>query len=174
MIDAIGSVEAMPPVPGLREHTVTARKVLSVDGFDAGHKVVVIGGGLVGAETADYLAVQGHDVTIVEMMPDIMMDGEASPKKLMLQRFAEYGVNVCTSSKVKEMGSDYLIYTKDDKEVKIEGIDTIINAMGRKSDTSLAEELKDVPFEVLSVGDAREAKSGYLGIREGFEAGISI
>lgn len=174
VIDAIGSNPSVPPVPGLKEHTVTAREVLSVTGAEVGHKVVVIGGGLVGAETADYLAVQGHDVTVIEMMPKIMSDGEASPTKLLLQRFKELDVKVLTSAKVKEVNADSVVYVQNEQEGCVSGVDTVINAMGRRADHSLAEALEGAVYQVISVGDAKEAKSGYLGIREGYEAGLAI
>lgn len=174
VIDAIGSVPAMPPVPGLKEHSVTARQILSVEGAEVGHKVVVIGGGLVGAETADYLAVQGHDVTVIEMMPKIMSDGEASPTKLLLERFHKLGVQVLTSAKVQKVLESAVTYVQNGQEGCVEQVDTIINAMGRKANHTLAEALTDAGYPVISVGDAKEAKSGYLGIREGYEAGLSI
>lgn len=174
IIDAIGSNASVPPVPGLKEYTVTAREVLSWEGASVGHKVLVIGGGLVGAETADYLAVQGHEVSVVEMRPEIMADGEATPTTLLLERYQKYGVDVYTSAKVCSIGSDYVTFERDGKEETVSGLDTIINAMGSRSDTSFRESLEGLDTEIISVGDAKQAKNGYLGIREGFEAGLSI
>jgi pyruvate/2-oxoglutarate dehydrogenase complex dihydrolipoamide dehydrogenase (E3) component len=163
----------MPPVPGLKEYTCTARQVLAGE-VEVGKNVVVIGGGLVGAETADHLAVHGHQVTVIEMMPKIMADGEPTPTMLMLRRYAQYGVVTLTSAKVKAIAADSVTYEKDGAEGSVEHVDTIINAMGRRADQSLLKELEGSGYEVISVGDALEAKSGYLGIREGYEAGLRI
>lgn len=173
VINAIGSNPSMPPVPGLKEHTCTARQVLAGE-VPVGHKVVVIGGGLVGAETADHLAVHGHRVSVIEMLPKIMADGEPTPTLLMLRRFAKYGVQTLTSAKVKEITANSVIYEQDGQEGVVDQVDTIINAMGRRSDTSLLKELEGSSYQIISVGDAKEAKSGYLGIREGYEAGLTI
>jgi NADPH-dependent 2,4-dienoyl-CoA reductase/sulfur reductase-like enzyme len=173
VINAIGSNPTMPPVPGLKEYTCTARQVLAGE-VEVGKNVVVIGGGLVGAETADHLAVHGHQVTVIEMMPKIMADGEPTPTMLMLRRYAQYGVVTLTSAKVKAIAVDSVTYEKDGAEGSVEHVDTIINAMGRRADQSLLKELEGSGYEVISVGDALEAKSGYLGIREGYEAGLRI
>lgn len=173
VVNAIGSNPSMPPVPGLKEHTCTARQVLAGES-PVGHKVVVIGGGLVGAETADHLAVYGHDVTVIEMMSQIMADGEPIPTMLMLQRYAEANVKTLTSAKVKTISADAVTYEKDGQEYTVDQVDTIINAMGRRSDRSLLDELEGSGYEVVSIGDAKEAKSGYLGIREGYEFGLTV
>lgn len=173
VVNAIGSNPSMPPVPGLNEYTCTARQILSGE-IPAGKYIVVIGGGLVGAETADHLAVHGHQVTVIEMMPQIMADGEPTPTMLMLRRYDRYGVKVLTSAKVKEIGKTSVTYEKDGTEGTVEQVDTIINAMGRKADLSLLAQLEGSGYEIISVGDAKEAKSGYLGIREGYEAGLRI
>lgn len=173
VVNAVGSNPSMPPVPGLREHTVTARQVLAGE-VTPGKNVAVIGGGLVGAETADHLAVHGHQVTVLEMLPRIMNDGEPIPTKLMLQRYQKYGVRVLASARVKEIAADAVLYEKDGQEGEVTHLDTIINAMGRRSDTTLLEALQDSPCSVYSIGDAHTAKSGYLDIREGYELGLSL
>lgn len=173
VVNAIGSNASMPPVPGLREHTVTARQILAGE-VTPGKNVAVIGGGLVGAETADHLAVHGHQVSVLEMMPNIMNDGEPVPTKLMLQRYQKYGVQVLTSAKVKTIMADSILFEKDGQEGKLAHLDTIINAMGRRSDTVLQDALKDCPCTVYTIGDAHTTKSGYLDIREGYELGLSL
>ena len=71
---------------------------------ETGENIVVIGGGLVGAETADMLAEQNKQITIIEMLPQIMKDGESSPAKYMMERFKKNNVNIYTSTKLLEVG----------------------------------------------------------------------
>ena len=84
------------------------------------------------------------------------------------------GVQVLTSAKVKTIMADSILFEKDGQEGKLAHLDTIINAMGRRSDTVLQDALKDCPCTVYTIGDAHTAKSGYLDIREGYELGLSL
>lgn len=85
VIIATGSRPFIPPIQGAdQDFVVTAHDVL-LGKTEPGNRVVVIGGGLVGAETADMLGQQCEQVTIIEMLPQIMKDGEASPTFNTLQ-----------------------------------------------------------------------------------------
>ena len=87
VIIATGSRPFIPPIQGAdQDFVVTAHDVL-LGKTEPGNRVVVIGGGLVGAETADMLGQQCEQVTIIEMLPQIMKDGEAAPTKYMKERF---------------------------------------------------------------------------------------
>lgn len=175
VILATGSNPAMPPIKGLREYGVVAQKVLRGEA-QTGDKVVVIGGGLVGAETADYLAEHGcSDVTIVEMLPQIVKDGEPAPTYYLKKRMSEYGVKVLTSAAVQEVKENAVVYKKDEQFVEINDVDTTVIAIGVRANTVLEEALKGCTYKVVSVGDCHErAKNGYRGIQEGYEAGLRI
>lgn len=175
VILATGSNPAMPPIKGLREYGVVAQKVLRGE-TQTGDKVVVIGGGLVGAETADYLAEHGcSDVTIVEMLPQIVKDGEPAPTYYLKKRMSEYSVKVLTSAAVQEVKENAVVYKKDEQFVEINDVDTTVIAIGVRANTVLEEALKGCTYKVVSVGDCHErAKNGYRGIQEGYEAGLRI
>ena len=113
--------------------------------------IVVIGGGLVGAETADHMAVHGaKDVTIIEMQPDIMLDGEPIPNEVVFNRFKQYGVKVVTSARVTSVEAAAVTYEKDGVSVRIDGVNTIVNATGVKPDGSVAAMLEGHPMKSLS------------------------
>ena len=84
---------------------------------EPGNRVVVIGGGLVGAETADMLGQQCEQVTIIEMLPQIMKDGEAAPTKYMKERFSQNGVQIHTSTKLLEIGDHTVTAEKTGKDL---------------------------------------------------------
>jgi len=106
VIIATGSRPFIPPIQGAdQDFVVTAHDVL-LGKTEPGNRVVVIGGGLVGAETADMLGQQCEQVTIIEMLPQIMKDGEAAPTKYMKERFSQNGVQIHTSTKLLEIGDD--------------------------------------------------------------------
>ena len=116
VIIATGSRPFIPPIQGADQHFVVATHDVLLGKTEPGNRVVVIGGGLVGAETADMLGQQCEQVIIIEMLPQIMKDGEAAPTKYMKERFFQNGVQIHTSTKLLEIGdhtvtAENLIYS---------------------------------------------------------------
>ena len=117
VIIATGSRPFIPPIQGAdQDFVVTAHDVL-LGKTEPGNRVVVIGGGLVGAETADMLGQQCEQVTIIEMLPQIMKDGEAAPTKYMKERFSQNGVQIHTSTKLLEIGDHTVTAEKTGKDL---------------------------------------------------------
>lgn len=80
-------------------------------------KIIVIGGGLVGAETADYLAVYGgRKVTILEMKPAIVADGEPNPNHFLLRSLRDHNVDVFVNTSISEIAEDGVHFTLDGEE----------------------------------------------------------
>lgn len=174
VILATGSTPFIPQFKGCDQaFVVTAHDVL-MGKVQIGKRVVVIGGGLVGAETADMLSLQCKKVSIVEMLPEIMKDGEASPTKYMKERFKKFGVDIYTSTKLMEIGDHRVIAEKDGKKLVIDQVDQVIVAVGVKTNNDLRESIEKMNCRLIKVGDANGVKNGYLGIREGYEAGLNI
>lgn len=175
VILATGSVPMTPPIPGLNntEFVKTAVEVLRGRTL-FGKKVVVIGGGMTGAETAIFLAVQGCDVSIVEMMPNIITDAVSQPKACLMQHIRKYGIKVYTNTRLTEVG-DGVVYAREyDEPITFKYVDMVVNAMGVRSYNPLEKELEDYGCKVVVVGDANTTKNGYKNIREGFNAGNAI
>ena len=166
-----------PFVPGFlkgadQDFVVNAHDVL-LGKVEVQGKVVVVGGGLVGAETADTLS-QSCQVSIIEMQSRIMGDGEYSTAYYMKQRFQQFGVQVYTSTKVLEIGRHTVAAEREGQAITLEDVDFVVIAVGVKTDTALFDQLEGLPWPVYKVGDANGVKNGYLGIREGFEAGLPL
>ncbi|WP_073963379.1 FAD-dependent oxidoreductase [Mediterraneibacter gnavus] len=173
VIIATGSRPFIPPIQGADQDFVVAAHDVLLGKTEPGNRVVVIGGGLVGAGTADMLGQQCEQVTIIEMLPQIMKDGEATPTKYMKERFFQNGVQIHTSTKLLEIGDHTVTAEKDGERFVLENIDTVIIAVGVKTDRTLLDSMEHVSCKVLKVGDANGVKNGYLGIREGYEAGLN-
>ena len=173
LILATGSRPFIPPVKGTDQDFVTNAHDILLGKREAGDNVVVVGGGLVGAETADMLGGQCSQVSIIEMLPQIMKDGEPSPAKYMKERFRANGVKIYTSTKLTEVGDHCVIAEREGESFTIENVDTVIIAVGVRSDRSLLDHVEDLSCKIMKVGDANGVKNGYLGIREGFEAGLN-
>lgn len=155
-----------------QDFVVNAHDVLNGK-IEVGRNVVVIGGGLVGAETADLLS-QSCKVSIIEMLPQIMKDGEYAPTFYMQQRFKKNEVSVYTSTRVLEIGDHTVIAEKEGQKIEIKNVDNVVVAIGVRTDNTFLEKIKNTEYQIIKVGDANGVKNGYLGIREGYEAGLSI
>ena len=175
VILATGSNPMFLPIPGLdtRDYVKTAIEVLRGRTL-YGKKVVVAGGGMTGAETAVFLAVQGCDVTIIEMAPDIITDAVAQPRACLLEHIRKYNIKVHTHTKLTKVGEGTIYAEEYGEPVEFKHIDMLVNAMGVRSNNPLKAELEGCDCKVVVVGDASSTKNGYKNIREGFNAGNAI
>ena len=152
VIVATGSAPLLPDIPGTeRDNVATAQDVLS--GAQVGATVVVIGGGLVGCETADYLAQQGKDVTIVEMLRHTARDISPGARYFLRRRLRERNVKILTSTPVKAITDVGVVVSSDGEERTLEPVDTVVLATGARSVNDL-EAVKELVPEVYVIGDA--------------------
>lgn len=175
VILATGSTPMFLPIPGLdnREFVKTAVEVLRGQ-TSYGKNVVVVGGGMTGAETAVFLGLQGCSVTMIEMAPDIITDAVAQPRICLLEHLKKYQVKVFTNTKLTKVGENAVYAEEHGEPVEFKHVDTVVNAMGVRSYNPLEAELADCGCKVVVVGDAHNTKNGYKNIREGFDAGNAI
>lgn len=157
------------------EKVYTAADVLT-DKKDSGETTVVIGGGLVGCETALWLAQQGKKVTIVEALDTLLaVNGPlCHANKDMLERLVPYnGVNVVTNAKVTSYKDGKLTYQIGDANNEIP-CDSVILAVGYKEENTLYHQLEfDIP-EIYLLGDAKKVSNIMYGIWDAFEVANHI
>lgn len=175
VILATGSKPLWLPIPGLDDHSFVKSAIEVLRGLDNyGKRVVVAGGGMTGAETAVFLAVQGCDVTMIEMMPDIITDAVSQPRACLLEHIRKYNIKVHTNCKLTSVSKGTIYAEEYGEPVEFRHIDMLVNAMGVRSYNPLEEELSGCGCKLVVVGDAASAKNGYRNIREGFDAGNAI
>lgn len=131
VIIAAGAHNMDLPMPVENSNVVSAWDVL--EGKEVTGKCVILGGGLVGAETAEYLANKGHEVTIVEMMERIATQESQTVLPLMMKDFAEHNVQQLTNTKVSSISNNVVkaVNTKDETEIEISA-DTVVAALGSR------------------------------------------
>ncbi len=166
VILAVGSDYLIPPIPGI-EKTITAEKAL-LDHDSVKGRVVVIGGGLVGSETALGLAKAGRDVTVLEMLPDIVMQDEPLSQIAIKGEMAAANAKIITNAKVTKIADDGVYYEKYGVEQKVES-DTVIAALGLRSRTQLVDSLKAVCPDTHVIGDAVKARKLYACTHEAWD-----
>ena len=162
-------------VPGIEKPFVYEAVDVLNGGIKVGQNVVVVGGGLVGTETAIHLKEQGHDVTVVEMLPEIMNDCAVTDKIALGERMANNRIHVLTSHKLTEV---------TDKGVKVTDItgagkellaNTVIMAVGFLPQDDLASHLREeTDMEIYEIGDCAHPGKIYDAIHAGFKTGLRI
>ena len=158
VIVATGSTPLIPKIAGIeRGSVVTATDLLS-GRKETGKSVVIIGGGIVGCETALHLARKGKKVTIVELLSGIGRDMYQVNRGHLLKLLQEVGVEVFTESRVLEITETGIVFTDAEQRQKALKVDTVVVAVGMKPLRDLAEMLNDRAFEVYPIGDCSEPR----------------
>lgn len=157
LILATGSKPLLPNLPGIDNPAfVTCSPVL--EGKAAtGQKILIAGGGLLAAETAEFLGERGRDVTIVEKLPLIAAEAHMYVRPFLLEALDNYGVKVFTDAEIVSFTETGVIYKKDGHERLLDGFDTVILAFGVTSYNPLEEKAKALVKEVYVIGDALKA-----------------
>ena len=172
LIVAVGADPARPPIPGLDNPKVIVGATMHYSEQNYGDTVVVIGGGLIGCESAAELKAAGKDVTVVEMLPGIAPGcGQAQSNAL---RVGMQGVKVMTSTQCKAITDDGVLVVKDGEEILLPA-DSVILSAGMKARTALVEELQQATVpEFYASGDCSAARKMGDAIREGYYTACNL
>jgi len=171
---ATGSKPLIPKIKGIeRRKVVSFRDVLSGK-VDVGKKVIVIGGGFVGCETADFLVENGKKATIIEILPALASEFVYLYADVLIQELKEKGIEAFTGVKEEEItGKGIEIVDKDGKRISLEADDIVI-ATGSVADKTLFESLKGKVPELYEIGDCAQACRIYEAMYEGAMASMKI
>lgn len=199
VVVATGASPVTPPIPGVNGANVVQAWDVLASRVNTGRKAVIIGGGAVGCETALFLAQKGtinsgtmhflalnraeslekltqlatrgiKEVTVLEMQRSAGADIGQSTRWTILQDMHRFGIKVITGAVATEITPDGVVIKKGDIQELVEA-DTVILAVGSKSESSLCEEIKERVKEVYMVGDAVSPRKALDAIYDGFTAG---
>jgi len=138
-----------------------------------GGKVVVLGGGMIGCETAEFFARRDRSVTILEMLKDVALDVNPFVRKSLLKRLQELKVSFIVNTKVIQIDQDYVRGVTNGEERNFRG-DSFIVAMGMESERTLGASLKKDLLEYYEAGDCLKPRKLMEAIHEGFALGLII
>jgi len=170
VIIATGATPKKPPIPGIDGENVVCAEDVLLGKVSAKQKVVVAGGGMVGCETAVYLASLGKQVKIVEMLPVIASDEEFTRRALLMKDIEEKHIEVFTDSKIIDINASGVKIEKNQETLTIDA-ETVVLALGMTPNDALVKELEGkVPLKVI--GDAVKSRNGLEAVREGFLAAV--
>lgn len=171
VIIAAGATPIVPNLPGSEKNHVIESCDLLTNRLETGTKVVVLGGGAVGIETALMLDKQGKDVTVVEMLDKVLAKAKESPN----QRFAvmaeieKSNIKVMTGTTLTRVDKNKVLVTASSGGSEEEiPCDTLVIAVGFKTNNSLRDMLGDKIKKVYVIGDNRNPAKVKDAVHDGY------
>ena len=175
VINAIGAVSLIPNIPGKdKDFVVDSHDVLDGRAHPTGN-VVVIGGGMVGMETAEYLAEKGAKVTVLEMMKEFCADMGSTRKICVTESIYQEGITPVTEVKVTGIEDGKVVGEKDGQKMEFP-CDYAVMAVGAvKRDGSALEKMcNELGIGYYEIGDAGMARRAINATREAFDAALNF
>ena len=159
IIIATGSVPLRLPIPGLDSCGCSTAEDVLTGKADTGKRVLVVGGGMVGCECVEFLTEREHIVDMVEMKPVIGEDIVPEARKYIMANLEKHKVTQRVNARVKQFYADGVDFTDTvtGEDAAMRGYDSVVLAMGYRSNNTLEEQLKDLAPQVIVIGEARQA-----------------
>jgi len=173
VVFATGAVPQRTGIPGAHGANVVDAADVLQEKVHVGQEVVVIGGGMVGCETAHFLATKGKHVTIVELLEVLASKMSVAARARHVSLLADSGVRMVTGARCQEIRENELVIAVNGQQ-QIITADAFVLATGYDPDVSLYRETKDKIPETHLIGDALEPRNLGEAIRDGFRIGLSI
>lgn len=173
---AVGAAPFIPPVPGIDGDSVVDCVTALTEHPALGQNVVVVGGGLVGCETALGYAQEGKTVTIVEALPDILSAGIPVPEsndQMLRDLLDEAKVTVKTGCRLSKVEPGSVTVTAENGDETIPA-DSVVLSVGFRPRPSLAGDLAGCGIEIYQVGDGGKVGSVMTAIDTAYTAARNI
>ncbi len=150
---ATGALQEIPKILGVDGHNLITARDLLLGKRSAEEGVLVIGGGLMGCETALHLAQKGHKVTIIELLPDILSNGVVQHNRLMLlSMIKHYRVEILTNARITKVTADGVVIKKGDRE-EVLPLKSLVFAAGMRPCNELQQSLTNKLPGLHAIGD---------------------
>jgi 2,4-dienoyl-CoA reductase-like NADH-dependent reductase (Old Yellow Enzyme family)/thioredoxin reductase len=169
VILATGAVPLVPDLRGVENPRVcTAWDILEGRKIGRENTVLILGGGMVGCETALYLAARKNKVTVVEMLEGVAQDTDFITRADVLSRMKKAGIEILAGRKAEKIGpGEVFLRTSEGKEERIKG-DIVVLALGAVPEKNLKMSLRGKVNEIHTIGDARQPRKIIDAVYEGF------
>ncbi len=174
VIVATGAKPIIPNVPGMDHPKVVLAEDALLGKKNVGMNVLIAGGGMIGTETAAFFGMQCKSrVAVIEMRDDIALELEAGIRDDLRTVLRHQFVDIMCNTAIAGVTDEGALIKQGD-DIKLYPCDTVILAIGTRSDNSLAEALKEIGVDVVVVGDAVKARQITQASAEGFTAGLNV
>lgn len=170
----MGSRPSVPNIKGLEKRKALQFEDVLLGKAEVGKSVIVVGGGFVGCETAEFLSEKGKKVTIVEILPQLASELFFPYAYQTVQRLKERKVEIYTGVKAEEITDRGMeIIDEQGNRISLDADDIII-ATGSVAEKSLSKALEGKGLRLYEVGDCHRPARIYEAISEGAEAGLRV
>ena len=171
VVCATGAESVTLPLEGA-ERTVSAKDVLL--GKETGKNVVVIGGGSTGCETAELLAMDRKNVTVLELTDTLAGNTGKTAQTVLMGHLKGYGAKLLTECRAEKITDDSVVYTDKEGVSHTLKADTVVMAVGERPDPSLYESLKGEVRELYNIGDSNGGGILPNAVYEGYTVGNQL
>jgi 2,4-dienoyl-CoA reductase (NADPH2) len=173
LIIATGAAPFSPDIPGVTGNNVATAIDVLTGRKDTGQNVIIIGGGAIGCETAEFLIQKGKKVTILEMLDRLGSDFERSYRWVIMLRLREAKIRMETRARAEEITEKGVRVNRGGKIEFFAG-DSVVLAMGMKADNELAKKLEGKVAELYTIGDCVEPRRLLGAMHSGFQVGRTL
>lgn len=174
VIVAVGASSFIPPIPGIDGKNVYDAWQVLAGKYKVSGRVAVIGGGVVGCETAEYLATQGCKVSIIEMRDQIGGDISVTVLPSMLENYKAYGVEQYTGYMVTSINSGEVNCKDKNGSIAQIPYDYVVIASGARPVVFDTEALSVKGIEVVQVGDCCEVADISYATKTAYDAANAL
>ncbi len=188
VICAVGANPIIPSQFGIPGDNYVLGTDIFDEGVTLGHKIVIMGGGLVGCETALHLAEEGHEVTIIEMADEVAIETSAAHRRALKVRMGLFpemagGKNtkpgmippvLQVSTKCKEITDEGVIAVTPAGKETLFPADTVICALGLRSRSAVVDELRGTKHIFIPIGDCTKTQQVTQAVRAGYDVAVSL
>lgn len=173
ILAALGSKPLIPEIPGINGPHVIHAESLYISPEKGGKRIVILGGGLVGAELAIYMGDLGHNVTIMEMLPGLNAGDNTLQEQAIGLQIERLGIKLVLGTKAVQIHETGVL-GQDAEGQKFFEADTVVCALGRLPRWEEAEELRFCAPEFHQLGDCLAAKNVYEATRTAHHIALDL
>lgn len=170
VVCAVGGDVFVPPIPGFDDPRVMTVRELHDYDMNGDEKIIVVGGGLVGSEAALGLAMEGHPVTLIEMMPEIAKDLMFINRGALIKEIKKYGVDIHTNTKCIKVEGNELICENTEGNIEAYPFDLLLAATGIRPEREVPKTILNAFDDVRVIG----GESGPVKIGDAIHRGFMI
>jgi len=174
MVVAIGGRPIKMEGPGFESEKVISAWDVLFRRKEVGSRVVIIGGGQIGLETAHFLLEQGKQVTILEMLKRVGQDMSPRARKMILETLVQNDVEILTEAKALSVENEDVVFNRAGVVDRIKGVDSIVVAVGTAPQEIGVLDLGRSGIPIRWIGDASVPRKLFDAIHEGFNVGVEI
>lgn len=174
VIVAVGAVPVVPPIPGVNNKNVMQAVDILGHEEQVGKKIVIIGGGSMGCETAIHLGGKDHETLVVEMGENIAGNAQFSQRMHIMRYMEQAGVQYQTGLRCVEITETGVWLENMQQEKRFIAADTVVLSVGNRALEDVRDQFKDVAFDVIHVGDCLKAADICTAVHTGFDAAMRL